>query len=459
MQKPEKPAAPPAAGRAGRRVHIITFGCQMNEADSELIAASFLKRGFELTAELKTADAVVVNTCTVRQRAEDKAISQIGRLRKWKDSHPEGKLFVVGCAAEKLGRKIIKNRFPFVDEVVGAKSIDSMDEIVGRMNGETGRQPDCAAIQPSSHPAAKSPSRLAVQPPSPLTVSPPSCPTVSSFVTIMRGCSLKCSYCIVPAVRGPAAFLPAETILEDAAAKLRAGAREIVLLGQTVNAWRRGKTAFAGLLKKVLALPGLERLRFMSPHPLYFDDGFFSLFRDNPKIARHMHLPAQSGSDRILKAMRRGYTRAQYLDLVSKIRKAAPGSAVSTDFIVGYPGESEADFKETLSLVGESGVSFAYCFKYSRRLDEPGLAPDLGESEIEERLERLLAEVKKNSGDILNKRIGRIEEVLLEAEDYGRTSANFVVRLDRKTGLIPGSLVRTKITGVHKNTLKGRLIP
>ena len=430
----------------------------MNEADSELIAASFLKRGFELTAELKTADAVVVNTCTVRQRAEDKAISQIGRLRKWKDSHPEGKLFVVGCAAEKLGRKIIKNRFPFVDEVVGAKSIDSMDEIVGmcfgtgQLGSETARLPDCRTAQPSSRPA--------VQPPSPLLAVPlPSCPAVSSFVTIMRGCSLKCSYCIVPAVRGPAAFLPAETILEDTATKLKAGAREIVLLGQTVNAWRRGKTAFAGLLEKVLALPGLERLRFMSPHPLYFDAGFFSLFRDNPKIARHMHLPAQSGSDRILKAMRRGYTRAQYLDLVSKIRKAAPGSAVSTDFIVGYPGESEADFKETLSLVGESGVSFAYCFKYSRRLDEPGLAPDLGESEIEERLERLLAEVKKNSGDILNKRIGRIEEVLLEAEDYGRTSANFVVRLDRKTGLIPGSLVRTKITGVHKNTLKGRLIP
>ena len=135
----------------------------------------------------------------------------------------------------------------------------------------------------------------------------------------------------------------------------------------------------------------------MSPHPLYFDDAFFSLFRDNPKIARYMHLPVQSGSDRILKAMRRGYTRAQYLDLVAKIRAAAPGSAVSTDFIVGYPGETEADFKETLSLVRESGVSFAYCFKYSRRLDEPGLAPDLGEPEIEERLKRLLAEVKENS--------------------------------------------------------------
>jgi tRNA-2-methylthio-N6-dimethylallyladenosine synthase len=183
----------------------------MNEADSENIAASFRGRGFELTDELKKADAVVVNTCTVRQRAEDKAISQIGRLRVWKEKHPEGRVFVVGCAAQKLGGKYLKHRFPFVDEVVGAKAIENFEDALAAQFGPA----------PETETAHKNIYR------SPQT----------AYVTIMRGCSLKCSYCIVPAVRGPAAFLPADTILEDAAAKLKAGAKEIVLLGQTVNAW------------------------------------------------------------------------------------------------------------------------------------------------------------------------------------------------------------------------------
>ena len=425
-----------------KKVHIITFGCQMNEADSELISESFRGRGFEVTADLKDADAVVINTCTVRQRAEDKAISQIGRLRKWKLERPERRVFIVGCAAEKLGSKKIKGQFPFVDEVVGAKSINSVDAAVERKYPVSGNR---YPVTTNSLPVTgyRSP--------------------VTAFVTAMRGCSLKCSYCIVPSVRGPARYLPPEEILAEAAAKAAAGAREIILLGQTVNAYAyktpEAALSFADLLKKTAAVPGVSRVRFMSPHPLYFDDGFFRAFREEPKIARYVHLPVQSGSDRILKAMRRGYTRAQYLEIVKKIRAAAPDAAVSTDFIVGYPGETEADFKESLSLVGESGVSFAYCFKYSQRTDDKGLAPELGEPEMEERLERLLAEVKKNSNDILNKRIGRIEEVLLETGEHGRTSANFVVRLERNTGLAAGSLIRAEITGTRKNTLRGKLIP
>jgi tRNA-2-methylthio-N6-dimethylallyladenosine synthase len=440
-----------------KKLHIITFGCQMNEADSEMIAASFGKRGFDLTEDLKTADAVVINTCTVRQHAEDKAISQIGRLRKWKLARPEGRLFVVGCAAEKLGAKRIKSQFQFVDEVIGAKSIDSVDAVVelffgtAQLGGEAASRPGGKTAQQPASPAAKPPSRLAVK------------SAVSAYVTIMRGCSLKCSYCIVPSVRGPAGCLPPEHILAETKAKAAAGASEIVLLGQTVNSYSYGtpeeKISFAALVEMITAIEKIKRVRFMSPHPLYFDDDFFRLFRDNPKIARHIHLPAQSGSDRILKAMRRGYTRAQYLDIVSKIRESAPDAAISTDFIVGYPGETESDFEESLSLVAESGISFAYCFKYSRRLEEEALSRGLAEPEIEERLKRLLTAVKTNSGNILNKRIGRIEEVLLETEGAGRTSANFIVRLDRKTGLTPGALVRVEIVGVHRNTLKGRLIP
>jgi len=402
----------------------------MNEADSRDIAAAFGRRGYTLTDDLKKADAVVVNTCTVRQRAEDKAISQIGRLRKWKDAKPEGKLFVVGCAAQKLGGKIIKNRFPFVDEVSGAKAIEYFEDA---LSAQLGPAPETA------------------YPDSTLFRSP-----LSSYVTIMRGCSLKCSYCIVPAVRGPAVFLPPETILEDARLKLAAGAKEIVLLGQTVNAYRAGGFTFSELLKEVLGLPGLQRLRFMSPHPIYFDDDFTALLTAEPKLARYLHLPVQSGSDRILKAMRRGYTRGQYLRLIKKMRAAVPDLAVSTDFIVGYPGETEEDFADTLSLLKEGRFSMAFCFKYSPRSDNPAMVSHLDEPAMEARLEKLLSAVKKNSRVILNERIGKIEEVLFETENYGRTSGNFGCRV--KAGGAPGALAKALIEGADKNVLNGKVL-
>jgi tRNA-2-methylthio-N6-dimethylallyladenosine synthase len=430
MQKPEKPAAPPAAGRAAGRVHIITFGCQMNEADSEAIAGAFRRRGYELTDELKGADAVVVNTCTVRQHAEDKAISQIGRLRVWKERHPEGKVFVVGCAAQKLGEKYLKNKFGFVDEVVGAKAIERFEDSLIR---QLGPSPEAETAHQNIY---RSPQ--------------------TAYTTIMRGCSLKCSYCIVPAVRGPAVFLSENAILEDAKEKLRLGAKEIVLLGQTVNAWKAGGKSFTGLLSSALKLPGLLRLRFMSPHPLYYDKDFFKLLAGEEKLARHMHLPAQSGSDRILKEMRRGYTRAQYLDLVGELRQAAPGLAVSTDFIVGYPGETEKDFEDTLALVREGEFSLAYCFKYSPRTDKPEMATDISEKEMDGRLGRLLEAVKETGRLALEKRIGKIEDVLFETDSYGRTSGNFALRV--KAGGRPGEMLKASVTAAAKNTLHGILL-
>lgn len=429
MQKPEKykPAAPPT--HPHKKVHIITYGCQMNEADSELIAAAFASRGFRLSADLRAADAVVVNTCAVRQKAEDKALSQIGRLRKWKRERPHGTIFVVGCAAEKLGEKLIKAKFPFVDSVVGAKSIDRIGEV---LDGWLGKG---AADVPAES----------------LFTSP-----VSAYVTIMRGCSLKCSYCVVPSVRGEAGYLPPEEILREARARADGGAREIIFLGQTVNSYRHGRTGFADLLRRAAGLDNVKRIRFMSPHPLYFDEKFFRAFAEEPKLARHVHLPVQSGSDRMLKAMRRGYGRARYLEILEKLRAAAPETAVSTDFIVGYPGETEQDFRDTLSLVREGGFAFAFCFKYSQRGNAKALEPDLAEKETEERLERLLCEVKKNSHDILNARIGKMEEVLLETADSGRTSSDFKVKLD--SGAEAGELVRAEIYGAYKNVLKGRTI-
>lgn len=402
----------------------------MNEADSENIAAAFRRRGYTLTDEIKKADAVVVNTCTVRQRAEDKAISQIGRLRVWKEKHADGKIFVVGCAAQKLGGKYLKNRFPFLDEVVGAKAIEKFEDA---LIAQLGPSPETETAHQN------------------LFRSPQ-----TAYTTIMRGCSLKCSYCIVPAVRGPAVFLSEEAILADAAEKLRLGAKEIVLLGQTVNSYKHNGVTFSELLRKVLKLPGLERLRFMSPHPLYFDDAFTALLAEQKKLARYIHLPVQSGSDRILKLMRRGYTGGQYLALLARLRAAAPDLAVSTDFIVGYPGETEADFRDTLRFVREGRFSMAYCFKYSPRTDGPEMAADISDLEMKARLEELLAAVKKNSRVILNERIGKIEEVLFESETYGRASGNFAVRV--KAGGEPGTVKRVLVAGTDKNTLNGKVL-
>lgn len=414
------------------KLHIVTFGCQMNEADSELMAGIFRRHGFLLTEKLAEADAVLVNTCTVRQLAEDKAVSKIGSLKHWKAAHPYGKLFVAGCAAQRLGAREIKKRFPFVDEVVGAKKIDSFENAVGRYYPAMDIEEDPSLSQNIYR--------------SPFT----------SYVTIMRGCSHRCSYCIVPAVRGPAVFLPKEHILNEAKRKIAAGAKEIVLLGQTVNSYRTENCSFSNLLEEILNLPGLERLRFMSPHPLYFDKDFIRILKENPKLARHIHLPVQSGSDRILKLMRRGYTHKKYLDLLAEIRAELPDIAFTTDFIVSYPGETEEDFQETLRLVDEAGFSSAYCFKYSPRTDKPEMAADIPQEITENRLERILNAVKEKSRIILTSRIAKIEEVMFETPDFGRSSSNMAVRSDVEVS--PGSIMRVKIMSTGKNTLFGKVL-
>ena len=435
----------------------------MNEADSSDIATAFRKRGFELSADLRSADAVVVNTCTVRQRAEDKAISQIGRLRKWKLERPAGKLFIMGCAAQRLGEKRLKAQFPFIDGVLGAKDLGRLE---GMMDAHFKKSTRAAVAATHTPPTTIKTKNFFVSP-------------LSACVTIMRGCSLKCSYCVVPSVRGEAVCIEPEAILAEARLKAAAGMPEIILLGQTVNAYRHGKTTFTGLLKEICAIKEVKRVRFMSPHPLFFDKAFFELLKNEPKISRYAHLPVQSGSDRILKLMRRGYTRAQYLELAANLRQAAGGSmALSTDFIVGYPGETERDFLQTLSLAREGGFSLAFCFKYSQRMvksaslnnsfagprpsealakeDGPEMKTQISVPLMKARLERLLCAVKNNSRDILRERIGKMEEVLLETATTGRTSSNFTCFTDRAGS--PGEILKVKITGADKNILNGKVI-
>jgi tRNA-2-methylthio-N6-dimethylallyladenosine synthase len=421
-----------------KKLYIHTFGCQMNEADSELIAASFKKRNFEITQNLKEADAAVLNTCTVRQLAEDKAISMIGRLRKWKLLKPSRKIIVAGCAVERLGNKSILSKFPFVNMTIGAKSISKFDEALDTI---VGKPKKTGQIQNHETNLFNSP--------------------ITAYITIMRGCSLKCSYCIVPSVRGEAEHIAPEEIIEDIKLKVKNGAKELVLLGQTVNSYissyKGKKINFTGLLEILSTIEEVKRIRFMSPHPLFFKKSFFKLFKENTKIARHIHLPAQSGSDRILKLMKRGYTKKQYLDIIDALRKADKDTAISTDFIVGYPGETEKDFNETLKLAKKGKFSFAFCFKYSPRMETDCKREDLIPKEIlKKRLDILLKTIKLNSKEIFKSRIGKIEEVLIEDKNYGRSSANFRIKIDKL--MAPGEIQKALIIKNEKNTLHGKVI-
>ena len=410
----------------------------MNEADSELIAASFEKRNFEITGDLREADAAVLNTCTVRQLAEDKAVSMIGRLRKWKRLKPARKIIVAGCAVENLGDKNILRKFPFVNLAIGAKSIDNFD---AALNAIIGKAKKTAPKQEHEISLFNSP--------------------ITAYINITRGCSLKCSYCIVPAVRGPAEHISPDKIIKEIKLKIKNGAREFILLGQTVNSYssvyKGEKISFTDLLEIISKIDGVKRIRFMSPHPLFFNESFFKAFKKNTKIARHIHLPAQSGSDRILKLMKRGYTKARYLDIIGALRSTDKDISISTDFIVGYPGETEKDFKETLKLAKEGGFSFAFCFKYSPRTEKDrGNKTLISEEILKKRLDILLEAVKSNSKEIFKSRIGKIEDVLIEDKNYGRSSANFKVKIDKP--FKPGEIIKTRIVENEKNILIGKAV-
>ena len=312
----------------------------MNLADSEEMFAQLSARGFEQTDILEEADAVLINTCTVRDHAEHRAVSFLGRLGAWKREKPGRRIIFAGCAAQRLGNQL-KKQFPFLDILSGAKGIEYFGDTL-----------DQSGFFPPTSPAGE-----------PLSAG------LTGYVTIMRGCNFACTYCIVPSVRGPIKCLSHETILEQVRAKANAGAKEIMLLGQTVNAYQDGSVSFADLLNKTSEIPGVERVRFTSPHPIYFTPPFLAAIKDNPKIARHVHMPAQSGSSKVLAEMKRGYTREILLEKIHALKEV--GFQISTDLIVGFPTETEDDFEQTLTLVDKAGFSTAYCYKYSPRQGTP----------------------------------------------------------------------------------------
>lgn len=386
-----------------RKVYLQTFGCQMNEADSQEMMLTLAAKGCTQTQNLQEADIVLVNTCTIREHAEHKALSYLGRLAKWKAQKENRKIIFTGCAAQRLGQKV-KKKFPHTDIVNGAKNIDNFAGIIESEN----------LLQEEE----EKPSQI-------LNESP------IALVNIMRGCSCKCSYCIVPYVRGEAYSLDPKNILKQVEAALEGGAKEIVLLGQTVNAYSYKGFSFSKLLREICSFDKLLRLRYLSPHPMFINEEFLQTLKDCPKIARHIHLPIQSGSSRILADMKRNYTREELLAKLKALKEI--GIEISTDIIVGYPKETEEDFNDTLTLCREAKFSAAYCFKFSPRKGTPAaLLKELNQKVLEKRLDILLNEIKQSSKDAYARQEGTTQQVLFETPTNGRTSNNFWVRTKNK---------------------------
>jgi len=419
----------------------------MNFSDSEEMGRHFNERGFQNTDTLGQADAVLVNTCTVRDLAEHKASSYLGRLKDWKAEHPEKLIVVTGCAAERA-KKEFKHRFPFIDLIVGAKDIErfpqELDDLLKKFTTEErGLFPK--ELETSSSKTIR-------------------------YVTIMRGCNYNCTYCIVPSVRGREIYIPVNKIINDVENRVAEGAKEIWLLGQTVNSYKpqdppHAGFDFADLLREVNRVPGVERIRFMSPHPFYLTPKLILAMAECEKVCEHMHLPVQSGSDAVLKKMRRNYTRKSYLEGVRDLRKAIPGISITTDLIVGFPGETEKDFKETLSLVNEVGFDSAYCFKYSPR---PGTKsatdyPDDVSKEVkEDRLARLLEMSELLGKNRAQEMVGTTQEVLVEEDKgdgvvRGSTRNAWKIKI-RSAHLKPGHVIHAKVTDHHSRELHGNLI-
>ncbi len=395
----------------------------MNEADSEEMFLHLSARGAVRTDELDKADAVLINTCTVRDHAEHRAISFLGRLLKWKRQNPQRIIIFAGCAAQRLGKKLQK-RYPFLNIVSGAKEIENFAATLDKSG----------LFAPAGKPTSVKPG-------------------LSAYATIMRGCNFKCTYCIVPSVRGPVKCLPAQDILADVTRKAQAGAKEIMLLGQTVNAYQDGNTSFADLLNRVSEIPGVARVRFTSPHPIYFTPQFLQAVKDNPKIAHHVHMPVQSGSTKVLQEMKRGYTREIFLEKVRALQEC--GFTISTDIIVGFPTETQEDFEQTLSLVDQAQFIAAYCFKYSPRQGTPAAQMKLhDEQTLESRLDILLGKVKGLSETAYQRQVGTLQQVLMEEPRKGKSSTNFWVQ----TGLdfSVGSLVSCKIEKAEGTLLFAR---
>jgi tRNA-2-methylthio-N6-dimethylallyladenosine synthase len=438
-----------------RRYFIKTFGCQMNEYDSARMA-DVLHAGGDLAAtdNPAEADVLLMNTCSVREKAQEKVFSLLGEWRKLKAERPHVVIGVGGCVASQEGDAITK-RAPFVDLVFGPQTLHRLPEMIAELR-RTGR-----SVVDVSFPEIEKFDLL----------PPPRAEGATAFVSIMEGCSKYCSFCIVPYTRGDEVSRPFDSVLEEIRHLAGQGVREVTLLGQNVNAYAGSMSDgalvdLATLIHHVASLPGIERIRFTTSHPLEFTDSLIEAYASVPQLANHLHLPVQSGSDRILSLMKRGYTAIEFKEKVRKLRRVRPDISVSSDFIVGFPGESERDFNATLALVRDVDLDQSFSFLYSRRPGTPAASlPDEVDPTVkQERLTRLQAQLEAQASAISERMVGTVQRVLVERaarknahELAGRTENNRWVNFAGPSTLI-NQFVDVVITELRAHTLRGRLL-
>jgi tRNA-2-methylthio-N6-dimethylallyladenosine synthase len=437
------------------RLYITTFGCQMNEYDSaRMVDVLRDTQGLELTDDPSLADVVLLNTCSVREKAQEKVFSHLGQWRLLKEQRPGLIIGVGGCVASQEGEGLLE-RAPFVDLVFGPQTIHRLPEMIAGLH-ESGRsQVDV------SFPEIEKFDRL----------PEPRADGASAFVSIMEGCSKFCSFCVVPYTRGQEMSRPFAQVMDEVEALAAQGVREVMLLGQNVNAYLGPMEGgadcdLATLIRFVARVPGIERIRFTTSHPVEFTDALVEAYADVPKLAGYLHLPVQSGSDRILSQMKRGYTSLEYKQKIRRLKAARPGISISSDFIVGFPGETDRDFEQTMNLIAEVGFDQSFSFIYSRRPGTPAasLPDDVPHEVKQQRLAILQRRINQQAQDIGRSMVGSVQRVLVErpskkdpAQLAGRTENMRWVNFDAPSSLV-GRFTNLLITEALPNSMRGRLV-
>ena len=437
----------------GKKVYIETYGCQMNLADSELMGGILAEEGFTSADSFGESDVILVNTCAVRENAEDRVFGRLTDLLQYKHDNPDLVLGVTGCMAENLREKIV-DQAPYVDLVIGPDAYRRLPELVAECMKENADPVIDVKLDKGEVYEGVSPRRG---------------DGVGGWVTIQRGCDKFCTFCIVPFTRGRERGVPPTDILRQCRELAERGYKKVTLLGQTVNSYTHEETDFADLLEQVVEVDGLERIRFTSPYPVDFTPKLIDTIARHDEVCNYVHLPVQSGSQEILERMRRGYSIEEYVDLVERMRAKIPDLALSTDIIVGFPGETDEQFQKTYDLMGELRYDFAYMFKYSERektYAQREMEDDIAEEVKQQRLQSIIEQQEEISGEVFESRVGTTQEVMVEGESKRDDSELSGRTDDFKTTVVPkpedgqwepGDLVDVRITDCTSHTLLGEL--
>lgn len=440
------------------KLYVKSYGCQMNAYDAQRMADVLAPQGYVETTDMAHADIVVLNTCHIREKAAEKVYSELGRVRELKQERAargrDTKIVVAGCVAQAEGAEI-RRRQPAVDVVVGPQAYHRLPDLLAAGRAVDTEFPDADKF---AHLPVPSRARIVAR-------------GVTAFVTVQEGCDKFCAFCVVPYTRGAEVSRSADAVLSEVRRLAEAGVREVTLIGQNVNAWHGAGTdgatwGLARLMRAVAEVPGIARIRYTTSHPNDMDADLIAAHRDLPALMPYLHLPVQAGSDRILKAMNRRHTRDDYLRLIETVRAARPDIALSSDFIVGFPGETEADFADTLALAEAVGFASFYAFKYSERPGTPAAdRPDqVPENEKSERLARLMAVLEPQRQAWQQAQVGRVTDVLVEkpgrhpGQMTGKTPWLNTVQIEPGANLAPGTVVTVEISGASTNSLFGRAV-